>query len=160
MEEGTKSKRTVFVGNLGHQIDEQALLGAFTTFGDIVDATIPSDLARDNVCSCLAFLSLPPAPGMQLLMPQTYRGIAFLTYTSAADAQDAIDNMDMNVYSGRVLRVNLTRPVKGPAGLGGGLGNRAIWESEEWLQENAQKESAGVGGGKGDEGGDGMDQEE
>ncbi|KZO96698.1 hypothetical protein CALVIDRAFT_481157 [Calocera viscosa TUFC12733] len=124
MEEGTKSKRTIFIGNLGSAIDESGLVGAFSTFGDIVDATIPSDLARDNVS-------------------QTYRGIAFLTYSSASDAQDAIDNMDMNLYSSRVLRVNLARPIKGPAALGGGLGNRAIWESEEWLQENAGKEEGG-----------------
>lgn len=74
--------------------------------GDIVDAQIPADLARDNVST-------------------TYRGIAFLTYTSPQDAGDAIDNMDSNIYTGRVLRVSLAKPNRGPAGLGGGLGNRA-----------------------------------
>lgn len=33
MEEGTKSKRTVFVGGLGDDIDEAALYESFQTFG-------------------------------------------------------------------------------------------------------------------------------
>ena len=43
-----------------------------------------------------------------------HRGFAFVTYSSSADAQDAIDNMDLNELNGRVLRVNLARPMKGP----------------------------------------------
>lgn len=35
-----------------------------------------------------------------------------MTYGSSADAQDAIDNMDMNELRGRVLKVNLARPMK------------------------------------------------
>jgi len=124
MEEGTKNKRTVFIGGLGDKINEDALVQTFSTFGDIVDAQIPADLARDNVT-------------------QTYRGIAFLTFSTALDAQDAIDNMDMNEYDGRVLRVNIARAVKGPAALGGGLGDRAIWESEDWLKANEKSESGG-----------------
>lgn len=45
-----------------------------------------------------------------------------MTYTSAGDAQDAIDNMDLNLLLGRVIRVNLARPQKAPAI---GAGNRA-----------------------------------
>lgn len=37
------------------------------------------------------------------------------------DAQDAIDNMDMNEFRGRVLKVNLAKPQKVPLQ---GLGNR------------------------------------
>lgn len=33
MEEGTKSKKTIFVGNIGEDIDENALYEAFSTFG-------------------------------------------------------------------------------------------------------------------------------
>jgi len=138
MDEGTKSKRTVFIGNLGNPIDEASLVSTFSTFGDIVDAQIPNDLARDNVTI-------------------TYRGIAFLTYTSTADASDAIDNMDSNVYAGRVLRVSLAKPRTGPAVLGGGLGNRAIWESEEWLKENTEKEK-GSGAGTGEAAGEGAEE--
>lgn len=41
-----------------------------------------------------------------------HRGFAFVTFSSSADAQDAIDNMDMNEMKGRVLKVNLARPMK------------------------------------------------
>jgi peptidyl-prolyl isomerase E (cyclophilin E) len=57
-----------------------------------------------------------------LIAEAKHRGFAFVTYGSAADAQDAIDNMDLNEMKGRVLKVNLARPMKNPAQLGG---NRA-----------------------------------
>jgi RNA recognition motif-containing protein len=44
-----------------------------------------------------------------------HRGYAFVTYSSAGDAQDAIDNMDMNELRGRILKVSLARPMKGVA---------------------------------------------
>ena len=43
--------------------------------------------------------------------------------------------MDMNEMRGKVLKVNLSRPMKEPLQLGG---NRAIWESEEWLKQNVK----------------------
>lgn len=61
--------------------------------------------------------------------------------------------MDLNELQGRVLKVNLARHTKAPIQ---GLGNRAgsskfvrssifcpdllrlVWESEEWLKENAK----------------------
>lgn len=51
-----------------------------------------------------------------------HRGFAFVTFASSADAQDAIDNMDLNELKGRVLKVNLARQVKAPVQ---GAGNRA-----------------------------------
>jgi len=41
----------------------------------------------------------------------------------------------LNELNGRVLKVNLARPMKGPTE---GLGNRAIWESEDWLKRYAK----------------------
>ena len=76
-----------------------------------------------------------------------------MTFASATDAQDAIDNMDLNELKGRVLKVNLARQVKAPVQ---GAGNRAskffsnalgviewltrpaVWESEEWLKQYAK----------------------
>jgi len=52
-----------------------------------------------------------------------HRGFAFITFSSQADAQDAIDNMDLNELKGKVLRVNLARPMK--AALLNPQGNRA-----------------------------------
>ena len=51
-----------------------------------------------------------------------HRGFAFVTFGSSADAQDAIDNMDLNEMGGKVLKVNLARPMKGQLQPGG---NRA-----------------------------------
>ena len=41
-----------------------------------------------------------------------HRGFALVTYSSAADAQDAIDNMDLNEFRGKVLKVNVARQTK------------------------------------------------
>lgn len=77
-----------------------------------------------------------------------------MSFASAADAQDAIDNMDLNELKGRVLKVNLARQVKAPvqgagnrastlprilrARLNGSSGLTAVWESEEWLKHYAK----------------------
>ncbi|CDO71210.1 hypothetical protein BN946_scf184863.g5 [Trametes cinnabarina] len=96
MEEGTKTKKTIYIGGIGEEVDEALIIETFSTF------------------------------------EVKHRGFAFVTYSSSADAQDAIDNMDLNELNGRVIRVNLARPMKGPLQP---QGNRAIWESEEWLQK-------------------------
>ena len=41
-----------------------------------------------------------------------HRGFGFVTFSSAGDAQDAIDNMDMNELQGKILKVNIARPMK------------------------------------------------
>ncbi|EJD02314.1 RNA-binding domain-containing protein [Fomitiporia mediterranea MF3/22] len=128
MEEGTKTKKTVFIGGIGDDIDEAAIYESFSTFGDILEVQIPP--AQINTHNREE--------------AQKHRGFAFVTYTSSGDAQDAIDNMDMNELRGRVLRVNLARPQKLTAAVSG---NRPIWESEEWLKQYAKPlaQSGGVG---------------
>ncbi|KAG9049684.1 hypothetical protein FS837_009448 [Tulasnella sp. UAMH 9824] len=95
-----------------------------------------------------------------------HRGFAFVTFGTPIDAQDAIDNMDQNELQGKVLKVNLAKPMKGPGVQA--LGNRAIWESEEWLKMYGTK-AAGPGYGPpskadaaklADDGEDGEDGEE
>lgn len=129
MEEGTKAKKTVFVGGIGDDVDQAAIYESFSTFGDILEVQIP--LAQT-------------APAYDQNSNQKHRGFAFVTYTSSGDAQDAIDNMDLNELRGRVLRVSLARPQKLTAALSG---NKAVWESEEWLKQYAKPlaESGGVG---------------
>ena len=53
MEEGTKSKKTVFVGGLAENVDENLLLETFSTFGK--HPTDPCNLSTDstNFCSFL-----------------------------------------------------------------------------------------------------------
>ncbi|KAN0123749.1 RNA-binding domain containing protein [Russula decolorans] len=128
MEEGGKTtKKTIFVGGIGEDVDEQVILESFSTFGDIIDVQLPTN-----------------ATGRPHENPADlkHRGYAFVTYSSTGDAQDAIDNMDLNELRGRILKVSIARPTKGvtPA-----TGNRAIWESEEWLKQYA-KPLTGAGG--------------
>ena len=49
-----------------------------------------------------------------------------MTFGSSGDAQDAIDNMDMNELGGRVLKVNLARPMKGQLQAGGNRAGSSI----------------------------------
>ena len=86
-----------------------------------------------------------------------------MTFGSPGDAQDAIDNMDMNELGGKVLKVNLARPMKGQLQAGGNRAGTSIcnswaalinsrrtlvWESEEWLKQYAKplSQSGGVQG--------------
>ncbi|OCH94981.1 RNA-binding domain-containing protein [Obba rivulosa] len=118
MEEGTKSKKTIFVNGFGDDVDEAVLLETFVTFGDVIEVQIP-----------------PAATNPSQPTETKHRGFGFVTFASPADAQDAIDNMDLNELNGRVLKVSLARPLRVPLQ---GLGNRALWESEEWLKQYAK----------------------
>jgi hypothetical protein len=69
-----------------------------------------------------------------------HRGFAFVTYSSAADAQDAIDNMDLNELHGRVIKVNLARPMKGLMQQPGG--NRASACSHAFIRVNLTRVSS------------------
>ncbi|EEB91921.1 hypothetical protein MPER_09646 [Moniliophthora perniciosa FA553] len=136
MEEGTKSKKTVFVGGIGEDVDEAVIYEHFALFGDIIEVQLPS--AATN-------------PSQQ--NEAKHRGFAFVTYSSAGDAQDAIDNMDLNELRGRVIKVNLAKPMKTPMQLGGnraGKWPRPLWESEEWLKQHVKplSQSGGVQGRK------------
>jgi len=71
---------------------------------------------------CLVLENLLSLCSLNVAADLKHRGYAFVTYSSAGDAQDAIDNMDMNELRGRILKVSIARPMKGvtPA-----MGNRA-----------------------------------
>jgi len=128
MEEGTRTKKTVFVGGISDDVDESTIYENFSTFGDIIEVQLPSASTDPNRQA-----------------EAKHRGFAFVTFASSTDAQDAIDNMDLNEMGGKVLKVNLARPMKGQLQPGG---NRAVWESEEWLQQYAKplSQSGGVQG--------------
>ena len=91
--------------------------------GDIIDVQLPTNATgrpHENRASIaeksIVTLLIDVAADLK------HRGYAFVTFSSAGDAQDAIDNMDMNELRGRILKVSLARPMKGvtPA-----TGNRA-----------------------------------
>ncbi|CUA74938.1 hypothetical protein RSOLAG22IIIB_01572 [Rhizoctonia solani] len=123
--DGTKRKQTIYVGGLHEDSNEAELMEVFSAFGDILD------------------IQIPPAPTIHRDQPPTgHRGFAFVTFSSPADAQDAIDNMDLNVIHDKVVNVNLAKAMKVEANP-----NRAVWESEEWLKQHAKPldESKGQG---------------
>lgn len=69
--------------------------------------------------------------------------------------------MDMNELRGKVLKVSLARPQRAPVQ---GAGNRAVWETEEWLRANTKPHpessgSAAKTGGKGTAGEDQGDED-
>ncbi|ORY32546.1 hypothetical protein BCR39DRAFT_522777 [Naematelia encephala] len=119
MSAGTSKKATIYVGNLSPEVHEQQLLDAFVTFGDILEVIIPTEPHE----------------------PSKHRGFAFVTFASPADAQDAIDNYDLNELpgtrgSGRFLKCSIAQPNKfGNEAAGEQRFDRPVWESEEWLQK-------------------------
>jgi RNA recognition motif-containing protein len=75
-----------------------------------------------------------------------HRGFAFVTFSSQEDAQDAIDNMDLNELQGRVLKVSLARPMKTPAQLGGNRAGMYLNASLVHTCTNAHVSSLGIRG--------------
>ena len=68
-----------------------------------------------------------------------HRGFAFVEFELAEDASAAIDNMNESELYGRTIRVNLARPMKNKESA-----SRAVWNSDEWLQDNiGSKEKTG-----------------
>ncbi|RSH84323.1 uncharacterized protein EHS24_005841 [Apiotrichum porosum] len=115
------SRSTVYVSGFPSQADEQQLLDAFITFGDILEISIPNESSNDG----------------------KHRGYAFITFANPADAQDAIDNYDLNELpgyrgQGKFLKCSIAAPNKfGNVAGSGNKFDRALWESEEWLKTNA-----------------------
>ena len=92
--------------------------------GDVLEVQIPPaqvSTYNQEPCALIRFC-YDCTCKIDRYLAQKHRGFAFVTYTAPGDAQDAIDNMDMNELRGRVLRVNLARPQKLTAAA---AGNRA-----------------------------------
>lgn len=64
------NKRTVYVGGLADEVNEQLVHDAFIPFGDLVEIQMPVDYES-----------------------QKHRGFAFVEFETAEDAAAAIDNM-------------------------------------------------------------------
>ncbi|CAD6587415.1 MAG: hypothetical protein TREMPRED_004752 [Tremellales sp. Tagirdzhanova-0007] len=126
---GSSKKATVYVGGFAPEVNEQQLLEAFVTFGDILDISIPTEPHE----------------------PSKHRGYAFLTFSNPADAQDAIDNYDLNELpgyqgQGKFLKCNVAQPNKyGNEAQGdGNKFDRPVWESEAWLQKFSKSADDGT----------------
>ena len=142
MEEGSKTKKTVFVGNIADDVDESVLLETFSTFGGFSPSHMLLKTSDEPSPGDVMEVQIPPAttdPNRQtgqfspihcfaaphlncITTEEKHKGYGFVTFSSSADAQDAIDNMDLNELRGKVIRVNLARPTRIPEQ---GMGNRA-----------------------------------
>jgi len=88
----------LFVGNLSFNTTENALNDAFAAFGSVTEATIMMDR-----------------------MTNRPRGFGFVTMSSDAEAQAAVEGLNGKELDGRALTVNIARPrEERPAGGGGG----------------------------------------
>ena len=88
----------LFVGNLSFITTENDLQDAFAAFGSVTETNLMMDR-----------------------MTNRPRGFAFVTMSSAEEAQKAIEGMNGKDMDGRALTVNVARPrEERPAGGGGG----------------------------------------
>jgi len=87
----------LFVGNLSFNTTENDLQDAFAAHGSVVEANLMMDRATGRP-----------------------RGFAFITMSSAEEAQKAIDALNGSTLDGRNLTVNEARPKEERAGGGGG----------------------------------------
>jgi cold-inducible RNA-binding protein len=96
----------LFVGNLSFDTTENDLQDAFAAFGTITEANLMMDRVTNRS-----------------------RGFAFVTMSTAEEAQKAIDGLNGKQIGGRALTVNIAKPrEERPAGgrreYGGGGGGR------------------------------------
>jgi cold-inducible RNA-binding protein len=112
----------LFVGNLSFKTTENDLQDAFAAYGTVVETNIMMDR-----------------------MTGRPRGFAFVTMSTAEEAEKAIEALHGKEIDGRALTVNIARPREDrpPGGGGGGGGGRG-----------PRREYGGGGGGRGGDRGD------
>jgi len=92
----------LFVGNLSFETTENDLQDAFAAHGTVTETNLMMDR-----------------------MTNRPRGFAFVTMSTADEAQNAIASLNGRELSGRALTVNVARPREDrPSGGGGGGGRR------------------------------------
>src|SRR5258708_11791788 len=89
----------LFVGNLSFDLTENDLQDAFAAHGTVVETNLMMDRETGRP-----------------------RGFGFVTMSTPAEAQKAIDALNGKELSGRALTVNLARPREERSGGGGGGG--------------------------------------
>ncbi|KAI9328489.1 peptidyl-prolyl cis-trans isomerase E-like protein [Zopfochytrium polystomum] len=118
-------KSTVYVGGLDDAVTTEILHAAFIPFGDIVEIQLPPDAeSKEN----------------------RHRGFAFIEFELAQDASAAVENMHLSELYGKVIKVNLAKPMKMRDG-----SFKPIWADEAWLKDSAANNEEG---GKGETSGE------
>jgi RNA recognition motif-containing protein len=106
MTDAARWKATVYVGGLSQIAVRQNVHEAFIPFGEIVEVKVPKSDAPNST--------------------DPHRGFAYVEFEDAADAQEAIDNMDQSEFFGKILKVS---QAKAPKSAEDGLGSKtAVWE--------------------------------
>lgn len=107
MTDAARWKATVYVGGLSQLAAQRHVLDAFIPFGEIVEVKVPKSDAPNST--------------------DPHRGFAYVEYEDAADAKEAIDNMDQSEFFGKILKVSQAKAPKSAED--GGLGSKtAVWE--------------------------------
>ncbi|KAN0065196.1 hypothetical protein ACQY0O_001693 [Thecaphora frezii] len=106
--------KTIFIGGISDMVTEQTLHQYFSPFGDIVEVNIPRQDGK-------------------------HRGFGFVVFSNEREVEDAIDNMHLNEVAGRVVNVNVARPLKTSS-----TGSGAVWQDEEWIQQYALPSSSTI----------------
>mmetsp|Transcript_27564 Transcript_27564/g.47573 ORF Transcript_27564/g.47573 Transcript_27564/m.47573 type:complete len:146 (-) Transcript_27564:462-899(-) len=107
------NKRTLYVGGLEEHVTAPILQAAFLPFGDVVDVQVPVEQ-----------------------LSQKHRGFGFVEFEHAEDAQDALDNMNNAELYGRVLKVNIAKPLAIKDGA-----NKSVWsEADRWYKERLKED--------------------
>ena len=91
----------LFVGNLSFETTENALKDAFGAHGTVTEVNLMMDR-----------------------MTNRPRGFGFVTMSTAAEAQAAIEALNGKEFGGRALTVNVAKPREERAPGGGGGGRR------------------------------------
>ncbi|KAK9467869.1 hypothetical protein V1512DRAFT_260260 [Lipomyces arxii] len=112
----SRTKSTIYISGLDPAVTEEALQYAFIPFGDIVEIQLPKDVKTKEK-----------------------RGFAFIEYETPADAESAIDNMNLSELNGKTMRVSVSKPQKETFDITDA--KVAVWNQEQWLQEHAVDES-------------------
>jgi cold-inducible RNA-binding protein len=122
----------LFVGGLSWGTDDNGLRTAFEEFGEVIDAKVVTD--RETGRS---------------------RGFGFVTFASADQAREAIENMNNAELDGRTLTVNEARDRNDRGGAGGGGGDRRGGGGDRRGGGGGGYGGGGGGGGGGDRRGGG-----
>ncbi|KAF7300673.1 Glycine-rich rna binding protein [Mycena chlorophos] len=116
----------LYIGNLSFHVDDNALYEAFSTHGEITDHIVMKD--RETGRS---------------------RGFGFVTYSTEAEANAAVEKMNDKELGGRRLRVNIAQPKAGGGGGGGRGGFGGGGSGGYGGSSDGYGGSSGYGGGSG-----------
>ncbi|UUO14641.1 MULTISPECIES: RNA recognition motif domain-containing protein [Aphanizomenonaceae] len=88
---------SIYVGNLSYEVTEEDLKQAFSEYGTVKKAQLPTDRETGRA-----------------------RGFGFVEMSSDAEEEAAINALDGSEWMGRSLKVNKAKPKEDRGGGGGG----------------------------------------